>query len=70
MLCLCFLPCAQRYIRYGHNKKHRQPDVVCLIDGAKVGSFFEIFRLAYVNPMKKVQLLISYIKDISSNKQS
>ena len=36
------------------NKKHRQPDIVCLIDGAKVGFFFEMVHLPYVNPMKKV----------------
>ena len=36
------------------NKKHRQPNIVCLIDGAKVGFFFEMVHLPYVNPMKKV----------------
>ena len=35
------------------NKKHRQPDLFCLIDGAKLRPFHKAVRKPYVNPTKK-----------------
>lgn len=46
------IPSARYYIKGTcANKKHRQPDVVCLIDGAKIGPFHGVILIPHLYPM-------------------